>query len=221
MIKNRLYILKQQIKRLIKGINYKPHYKTVNKYWVQKVAISRVKNREHYFMELCMNKNVIHFGCTDWPIFNPNNNLHIKLAQITKSIDGFDIDVEGINTLKKYVNQDYFSDFGDITNKKYDICLIPETIEHVDNVKNFLVNISTINADKFIITAPNCFAVGRHKRNYFGKDYFIELVHPDHNCWYSPYTLKNQIEKYSLLKVTNVVLLENNRMICCEAVKKV
>lgn len=220
MIKNYLYKIKQNSKRAIKNM-FKPQYKTVNDYWVQKIQFKRFQNREEFFFKFCSNKDVIHFGCTDWPIFNAKNNLHIKLAKYTKSLDGFDIDIEGIVNLKKYVNQNYYSDYNSILNKKYDVCLIPETIEHVDNVSDFLFNISTINADKFLISAPNCFAKGRHKRNYWGKDYMIELVHPDHNCWYSPYTLKNQIEKYSNLTVTNVFLLENERMVCCEAVKKI
>lgn len=220
MIRKNLYIVKQKLKRFIKKNSFKPHYKTEGAYWVQKIPFNRVKSREQYFIEHCENKDVIHFGCTDWPIFNPNNNLHIKLAEHTKTLDGFDIDVDGIVNLKKYVDQDYFSNFEEMSKKEYDICLVPETIEHVDNVKDFLVNISKINASKFLITGPNCFSKGRLKRNYMGKDYFIELVHPDHNCWYSPYTLKNQIEKYSGLKVVNVVLLENDRMICCEAIKE-
>ena len=57
-------------------------------------------------------------------------------------------------------------------------------------------------------------------RNINGIDEFVEIVHPDHNCWYSPYTLKNQIEKYSNLKVTKVVLMEDDKMICCEAILK-
>jgi hypothetical protein len=217
-VKRKLYQIKQRFKRFVKRIWAGPYYKTSAKYWVQKISFKRVKSREQFFMEYCENKDVLHFGCTDWPIFNPTNNLHIKLSGYTNRLDGFDIDTEGIAILKKYVDQDYYSDYKDIPKKKYDVCLIPETIEHVANVKEFLENIANINASKFLITAPNCFAKGRHKKNHMGKDYFIELVHPDHNCWYSPYTLKNQIEKYSTLKVTQVYLLENDRMICCEAI---
>ena len=43
------------------------------------------------------NKNIIHFGCTDWPVFNPKNNLHIQLSEYTNTIEGFDIDVEGLD----------------------------------------------------------------------------------------------------------------------------
>ena len=189
-------------------------------YWRQEVTIDRVQNRLNFFIEKCQNKKVLHFGCTDWPIFNAENNLHIQLSNVTEELHGFDIDTEGIENLRKYVDDKYYSDFTDVLENEYDVCLIPETIEHVDNVQIFLENISKINAKVFLITGPNCFAPEHMSRNFNGDDRFIEIVHPDHNCWYSPYTLTNQIMKYSNLSVNKVSLLENERMVCCEANKK-
>ncbi|AMC10152.1 hypothetical protein Lupro_02310 [Lutibacter profundi] len=166
----------------------KPYYKTSNNFWVQKIPYKKIDDRLSFFISECKNKNVLHFGCTDWPIFNSKNNLHIKLANVCKSIDGFDVDKEGI--------------------------------EHVDNVADFLKFISKIDATKFYITAPNCFSKSRIKNYHVEKNEFIEVVHPDHNCWYSPYTLKNQIEKYSTLEVKMVYLLEKGKMVCCEAMRK-
>lgn len=204
------------ILRFIDNINKKKHLK-FNNYFVQRVKIKSVPNRIEYFKKICTNKKVLHFGCTDWPIFHPKRNLHIELSKFTDLIHGFDIDIDGIKNLRQYVNQDYFSDFAEIPDFHYDVCLIPETIEHVDNVKLFLQNVSGINADTFVITAPNCFSKENISRNVYGKEQFIEVVHPDHNCWYSPYTLKNQIEKYSKLKVSDVILIEKDTMICCIA----
>ena len=198
----------------------KPYYERFDKFWVQKVATNTYQDRFDFFEKICTDKDVLHFGCTDWPIFEPSYNLHIKLAKVAKNIHGFDIDQEGINNLKKYVDQDYFTEFQQVQNKKYDVCIVPETIEHVDNVRVFLEGLSTVNADVFYITAPNCFSKKHMDRNFYGKDYFVEVVHPDHNCWYSPFTLKNQIEKYSNLKVKKVYLLQDDTMVCCEAVKK-
>ncbi|MCF7568958.1 hypothetical protein L3X37_11375 [Sabulilitoribacter arenilitoris] len=215
-------IIKKTFKRKSPSPKYfkTKNYKSFDKFWVQKVTVKNIDNRLDFFKERCANKDVLHFGCTDWPIFRPEKNLHIQLAKVAKLIHGFDVDLEGIENLKKYVNQKYFSDYINIENHKYDVCLIPETIEHVDNVKTFLENISKVNADTFLITAPNCFTEVHINRNYRDKNHFIEVVHPDHNCWYSPYTLKNQIEKYSNLEVKNTYLLNKGMMICCEAVKK-
>ena len=205
------------MKRLIK---LKKFYQTVHPYYVQKVPCKKIFNRLDLFIDKCESKHVIHFGCTDWPIFNPKNNLHITLSKYTKTLDGFDIDRAGIQNLRKFVDQDYYSDYDNLPSKKYDVCLIPETIEHVDNVELFLKNISKISAKTFLITAPNCLSKVGTRNYYIKNDNFIEVVHPDHNAWYSPYTLKNVIEKYSDLEVKMVYLLKNGTGICCECEKK-
>ncbi len=214
--------IKKKIKSILRSIDNinKPKYLKFNNYWIQRIEIKSVSKRKEFFKKICTNKKVLHFGCTDWPIFDPNRNLHIELSKYAESLHGFDIDLEGIENLKHYVDQDYFSDYTEIQNNYYDVCLIPETIEHVDNVKLFLENISLIKADIFIITAPNCFSKEHISRNFYGKNQFIEVVHPDHNCWYSPFTLKNQIEKYSKLKVRETILLEKDTMVCCIASHK-
>lgn len=219
MIKDKLYKIKQKLKRLFKNIVIKSKYKTSSNFWIQKVHFQKIDNRLSFFIDICNDKDVLHFGCTDWPIFNSKNNLHIQLANVSKSIDGFDIDIEGIENLKKYVNQCYYSSFEVIPNKKYDVCLVPETIEHVDNVADFLRFISKVDAEIFYFTVPNCFSKARIENYHIEKNEFIEIVHPDHNAWYSPYTLKNIIEKYSLLEVNMVYLIDDGKMICCEAKK--
>ena len=201
---------------LFKKANPKIQY---DEYWIQKLNVIEIQNRLDYFFPLCKEKSVLHFGCTDYPIFNPENNLHIQLSSIAKELHGFDIDLKGISELEKYVKQPYYSNYESLKNEKYDVCLIPETIEHVDNVGEFLQNLKFINADTFIITAPNCFVKEHMDRNRFQDGIYSEIVHPDHNCWYSPYTLKNVIEKYAPLQVRQVYLLQQNRMVCCEAIK--
>lgn len=191
-----------------------------DKFWIQKINTEIINNRVSFFEKIVEGENVLHLGCTDWPIFNPSCNLHIKLAQKARSIHGFDVDLEGIENLKQYVKQNYYSDFSQLEGNEYDVCLVPETIEHVGNVKTFLENLSNVNAKVFYITAPNCFSKKHIERNFYDKNEFVEVVHPDHNCWYSPFTLKNQIEKYASLKVEKVFLLDDDTMVCCQASKK-
>lgn len=197
----------------------KPQYLSHDNFWVQDVGFSKIEDRFSFFLNICDQKNVIHFGCTDWPIFEPSYNLHIKLSKVANKLHGFDIDIDGIENLKKYVNQPYFSKIEEVK-ESYDVCLIPETIEHVDNVAEFLKNISKVQASTFYITAPNCFAQTHMQRNHYLETSIKEVVHPDHNCWYSPYTLKNVIEKYSTLQVEEVFLLNKDTMVCCKAVQK-
>jgi hypothetical protein len=35
----------------------------------------------------------------DYPIFNPENNLHITLSKFTSELHGLDLNVEGLKTL--------------------------------------------------------------------------------------------------------------------------
>ena len=67
MIKDKLYSIKQKVKRFFKGIRLKPYYKTANKFWVQKMPLKIIDNRFNFFVSECENKDVLHFGCTDWP----------------------------------------------------------------------------------------------------------------------------------------------------------
>lgn len=218
-IKRIAYSIINQVKKAFRI--FKPHHRKVSSYWVQKISFIDIHDRLDLFLPECKGKDVLHFGCTDWPVFNPENNLHITLAQYTRSIDGFDIDKEGIEKLREYVPQKYYTDFNSFSNKHYDLCLIPETIEHVDNVEKFLKNLSKVKTSKFLITAPNCFSKSRKGNFNIKGSVFTEVVHPDHNAWYSPYTLKNVIEKYSDLTIMKMYLLQNRSMICCEAVKSV
>lgn len=213
-----MYRLKKKLKTLLK--TNKPSYKMHDPFWVQELSFIKVKDRFPFFGDISKNKRVLHFGCTDWPIFNPSYNLHIYLAKVANVLHGFDIDKEGINNLKKYVDQPYFSKIEDIDGMQYDICLIPETIEHVENIGVFLKDISKVNSKEFYITAPNCFSKKHMERNYYDEKNIKEVVHPDHNCWFSPFTLKNVIEKYSNLNVVEIYLLNDDTMVCCKCVDK-
>src|SRR3569833_2807194 len=112
-------------------------------FFTQDLNVEIIENRLDLFKKYCNGKSVLHFGCTDYPIFNPERNLHIHLNTYVDELYGFDIDEPGIQTLKKYVDKSYFSSIKEVGNKYFDVCLIPETIEHVDNIKEFLEDIQT------------------------------------------------------------------------------
>jgi len=184
-------------------------------FFVQKILFLDIFDRMNLFEYYCKGKKVLHIGCVDYPIFNPKNNLHISLSKLTAEIHGSDLNAEGLKILKQYVDQPYFSSLSDATDS-YDVCLIPEVLEHVDNVSLFLKDIEKIDAKLFIITAPNAFGEFFRNLNFFKSGKLsAEIVHPDHNCYFSPYTLKNVIQKYSCLKVQNIFLVGKQQYVCC------
>lgn len=175
--------------------------KTADDFFIQKIQINTTsKNtpRIEWLVPLVSNKKVLHVGFVDYPITRPKKTLHKRLAPVCQRIDGIDPNItpEIVSALS-VPNGNIYLDWKDVPDD-YDIILVPEVIEHVDNVRDFL-EILDDRKGQLIITAP-CAYLWKDisfewspERNYE----FIERVHPDHNCWYSPYTLKNTIEKYS------------------------
>ena len=189
----------------------------VPEFFTQRLNVKKYDaNRFEYLIRHCKGKRVLHVGCTDYPIFKPEKNLHIQLDKIAGVLHGLDTDKEGCRELQKYVDQPYFHHFADLT-ESYDVCLVPETLEHVDNVGSFLEAVETVRAERFIFTVPNCFSpFHMNRNNHF--DYengFVEYVHPDHNAWYSPYTLQNVIKKCSKLNILEVAVIQDESSAVC------
>jgi 2-polyprenyl-3-methyl-5-hydroxy-6-metoxy-1,4-benzoquinol methylase len=215
--------IKKQDFRTLERLNSekKECYKVKNKakkyppFFVQEIILFDIFDRMNLFEHYCKGKKVLHIGCVDYPIFNPENNLHISLSKLAAEIHGHDLNAEGLKTLKQYVDQPYFSSLSDVTDS-YDICLIPEVIEHVDNISLFLKEVDKINANIFIISGPNAFGKFYRNLNFFKSGQLsAEIEHPDHNCYFSPYTLKNVIQKYSCLKVQSIFLTYNQKSVTC------
>ena len=167
------------------------------------------RSRPDYFYDHIKDKKVLHVGCTDHP-FDPEGSLHTTLYGY-KELHGLDIDAEGIEQLRKLVSGHYYTDPQKIK-ESYDVILIPETIEHLANPGYFLENIDQITCDKLIITVPD---VTLHYYNdYFEYDHkaplYLEAIHSDHFAWYSPYTIKNLIQKNTSYKVDKIDLLHNS-----------
>lgn len=188
---------------------------SISQYWIQEVVLRRVHEREDVFKSYLEKKKVLHIGCTDHPIFDPNNNLHIRISKYVGELHGMDVDEIGLAELSNYFNGQYFSKISDVVKNNYDTVLVPETIEHVENIKIFLEEIESINANNYIITGPNAFHDFFKNSLDVKTGLFTEAVHPDHNCWFSPYTLKNIIEKYTKLNVNEIFLCNHDLMIVC------
>jgi len=149
------------------------------------IAVVEVSDRRPFFAERCAGKAVLHVGCCDVPVFDPDTNLHIALARHTDRLDGLDVSCDGIAVLRRYVDGEYFTEASAV-NRQYDLVLAPEVLEHTENARQFLDGIFAIPATQYLITAPHYQGYQHSRRE---GDRFFERVHPDHKAWYSPYTL--------------------------------
>jgi len=166
----------------------------------------RNSSRLDFFQPLLMGKKVLHVGFVDWPKkISADKTLHLVIAPWCARLDGIDPDVEQAEKLR-VPNGDIFSSWDQVPND-YDIILVPEVIEHVGNVADFFATLNNY-AGTLIVTAPDAYLLQKNFEETING--FSELVHADHNCWYSPYTLKNTINKFSSKKVLSLHWLDNS-----------
>ncbi|HET8611995.1 MAG TPA: glycosyltransferase, partial [Sphingomonas sp.] len=173
-------------------------------YFVQRVqvddSLARL-GRLDVFRHLCGGKRVLHVGCADWPITDPATSLHLALEPHCARLDGFDVHEEALAQLAPLTQGRLFSDFADIADS-YDIVLVPEVMEHVPDVPGFLAQLERVDASCYFLSVPDAFQCrGRHFDYLPQSQTFVEVVHPDHNVWYTPYTFANTIRKYSGFQV--------------------
>lgn len=180
-------------------------------YYQQSRRISNFNGvpRFDFYRSLCEGRRVLHIGCADNP-FVKEHNLHLYLKDKCLKLHGVDTDTTGIDTLVDNGidihtlanNVQYFE------NEIYDIVLIPEVIEHVKNLQDFFDNMNRINTSHYVVTAPcaiQCFNKGDIVSENIGRTADThEIVHPEHLCWYTPYTLHNAINTYTTWTVDNL-----------------
>ena len=67
-----------------------------------------------------------------------------------------------------------------------------------------------VDAGMFLISVPDAFQCrSRHFDYLANSETFVEVVHPDHNVWYTPYTFANTIQKYSDLNLEKMWFFNN------------
>ena len=180
-------------------------------FFKHKVKINDIKiERSEYFKSKILEKTVLHFGCADWPIYTESTNLHLNLCKFSDKIDGFDTNSSTIDKMKKSGLFKEGTLYDSIPEKTYDFLLIPETIEHVNNVEEFIksLRINCHENTEIMITAPNAFVQSQFDVMNLQGDYYIETVHPDHNYWFSIYTLPNVVEKICKSQGWNIIFDE-------------
>lgn len=169
-------------------------------YFVQKVSVGRElvgRPRVEVLREICHGRRVLHVGCVDWPITDPQNCLHLKLDDTCAALDGFDVHAEAFAKLEPHVRGRFFSDWSAVTGA-YDLVLAPEVLEHVGDVQGFLRQLDAVDAPSVVLTVPDAYqCMRRHFDFVQNTETFVEIVHPDHNCWYTPYTLTSVLRKYT------------------------
>jgi hypothetical protein len=167
----------------------------VQKLWVGDELIGL--NRFDVFRQICANRRVLHVGCVDWPITSLESSLHLFLDQHCAALDGFDVHDDAFAVMQPHLKGRLFSSWEQVQDE-YDLVLVPEVLEHVPNVAEFLAAIGRVRAPHVVLTVPDAYQCFRRHFDYDPETKtFVEVVHPDHNNWYTPFTLSNTLNKYT------------------------
>ena len=135
--------------------------------------------------------------------------LHDILISTAKKVVGVDHDREGIEDMIKagYENV-YCADLESWENNDhFDIIILGEIIEHVNNCGLFLENIKKY-CDKettIVFTTPNAYYYLFWVYAFFKR----ESIHPDHNYLFSFSSLSILLSKYGFKVIDNKILWEN------------
>ncbi|MBN1874332.1 MAG: methyltransferase domain-containing protein, partial [Anaerolineae bacterium] len=164
-----------------------------------------VHGRQTTILAYCQNKRVLHLGCVDAGLlharFQDEVLMHQKLAAVASELWGVDVDEECIDFLREHGFQNLM--VGDICQleqtallreKNFDVIVASEVLEHVNNPGQFLDTVRALMSlpeAQFIVSVPNAFRID----NLLWMFRKTEYIHPDHNYWFSYYTITNLLNK--------------------------
>ncbi len=161
--------------------------------------------RQEFVVEYARGKKILHLGCVDEGLAEAKYQqgiwLHARLAQVTKMLWGVDVDAAGLEWMRSQgytnlfdANIEDLSQVAEIRNQVFDLIILTEVMEHLDNPGKFLDGVRLFFKPEtdFLITVPNATSLSNLLALWQGR----ELVHPDHNYWFSLRTLSGLLKRH-------------------------
>lgn len=160
--------------------------------------------RDEYFSDYCTDRKVLHIGACDAPFteqkFDDRLLLHMKLDETASELVGVDVDARSIEFLRgKGISNILEIDMNqlDTIDFEADVIIFGETIEHLDNTRNSLTNLTRAMKQntRLLISTPNALSL----LNVFNALFRTETCHPDHVVNFTPLTLAQCLAKNGLI----------------------
>ena len=169
-----------------------------------------INDREQFLKEYVTGKTVLHGGCVDADLLEERKEsqlfLHDILGQSAASLVGVDVDKAGIEKMTQQGYRDvYYADLESWDFQgKFDVIVLGEIIEHIDNCGDFLLSVKKFCRPdtQVIFTTPNNYYFLFWLYTLFGK----ESIHPDHNYLFSFHSIKALLGKFGFHVRDNIVL---------------
>lgn len=155
-------------------------------------------DKDQMIEKICTGKTVLDVGCIGQDRnFNADNWLHNKVRSMASKADGVDILLPEIELLKQKGYSMYSVDELQKMNTKYNVVLMADVIEHVNDPVAFLNFYAPFleNDGVMLITTPNSNRSNNFINILFNNTY---SVNPEHTFWFCPKTLGEVIERAKL-----------------------
>lgn len=169
------------------------------KYWIKRIKKSKLVEKVKFIIEYCADKIVLDVGAIGQDYNCTSENwLHGKIKKVAKLAHAVDINELGIDKLNR--NGYHFFNYHDFNKNqiKYDVIIMADVIEHVDNPVEFINDYAKHLNDNGIIllTTPNC----NRARIFFSILFFNEYgLNLEHTMWFCPKTLLEIINRSELI----------------------
>lgn len=164
--------------------------------------------RQGFLLAACAGKTVLHVGCVDSGLsqerFAQGELLHQRLAVVAQALWGTDVDAEGVRFLQKQgMDRVFRIDLSseapgpELADVAFDVIVLGEVLEHLPNPGKMLLGLRELmrpGKTQLIISVPNAFSLTA----LFSFARGIEVVHPDHNYYFSRTTLRTLLAKSGL-----------------------
>ena len=128
------------------------------KHWFRKVKRAPIRRKDAVILQYCTNRLILDVGCVGQDrSYESKDWLHQKIKKTAGRIVGVDVDQAGLEQLKKKGYEVVDTSGLEDLNLKFDVVLMADVIEHVDNPVDLIKSYSRYlnNEGLMLITTPN------------------------------------------------------------------
>ncbi len=170
--------------------------------WFKKIRQNReLFNKNDMVKILCQDKDVLDIGCVGQDIdYSSQDWIHNQIKNVSKSLVGVDINIKGINNINQMGYEIYHYDKLN-RDKKFDILIMLDVIEHVNDPVEFLNNYKKFLKEdgKIIVTTPNSNRAINFVNIFFRNDYSLNY---EHTFWFCPKTFLEIVNRVDGLEAS-------------------
>jgi 2-polyprenyl-3-methyl-5-hydroxy-6-metoxy-1,4-benzoquinol methylase len=173
--------------------------------------IKKTKNRYNIIKNYIKGKDVLDLGCVNHDIVCEKQEdwLHGFVKKHAKSVLGVDYLPSEVEKLRKKGYDIICADVETMNlNKKYDVIIAGELIEHLSNFGLFLDTIKKHLKEEgiFIVTTPNAFSIRNTLRGVLLGNVPANV---EHTCWFCNKTLANLLKRKGFIYIDRYYYFDN------------